>query len=684
MSQEMLRQACHVDAKPLLMCALMASWLPAARAEALRPAVAEMAVARSQAAAWFGPKAARPPFSFVYGGRAGRDLLPGWRAAHTKRKLDGLRTEQTVVWRDPATGLEVRCVAVTYRDFPTVEWTVYFKNSGSADTPVLEEIQALDAGFANTSSRVVLHHNTGDYCTPDSYEPHDSNLAPGESLAFAPEGGRPCNKAFPYFNLEYGGGGAIVAIGWPGQWAAGFSRGVNGALAIRAGQERTHLRLHPGEEVRTPLVVMQFWRGDQVRSHNLWRRWMLAHNTPRTGTGRVPKPLLAACSGGFFPGLKCNEADELRFIDSFLQQGVHLDYWWMDAGWYPCGEWPQTGTWEPDKERFPRGLRAVTDHAHARGLKSIVWFEPERVAPGTWLYQTHPEWLLGREGNQKLLNLGDPAARRWLTDHVDRLLTEQGIDLYRQDFNIDPLPYWRANDGPDRQGITENLHVQGYLAYWDELRRRHPGMLIDSCSSGGRRNDLETLRRAVPLLRSDYQSFQGDVSYAPGNQCHTYGLSAWLPFYGQGVYYNPDHLEYDVRSYYCPAFGLGVDVRKPGTDWARFRRLIDQWRAMADDFLGDFHPLTPYSLADNVWMAWQFDSPEAARGVVQAFRRAGCPDGSIRLRLQGLSPRASYEVRDVDSGGPRAISGRDLMESGLTVELKEKPAAAIITYRRLR
>ena len=103
-----------------------------------------------------------------------------------------------------------------------------------------------------------------------------------------------------------------------------------------------------------------------------------------------------------------------------------------------------------------------------------MWFEPERVTAGSWLWENHPEWLLGKEGGNKLLYLGNPDARKWLTDHVDHLLTEQGIDLYRQDFNFDPLDIWRANDAPDRQGITEIRHVTGYLAYWDELRRRHP------------------------------------------------------------------------------------------------------------------------------------------------------------------------------------------------------------------
>ena len=89
---------------------------------------------------------------------------------------------------------------------------------------------------------------------------------------------------------------------------------------------------------------------------------------------------------------------------------------------------------------------------------------------------------------------------------------------------------WRANDAPDRQGITEIRHVTGYLAYWDELRRRHPDMLIDTCASGGRRNDLETLRRAVPLWRSDY-----GYDDPPAMQNLTYGLALWVPYFGTGI-----------------------------------------------------------------------------------------------------------------------------------------------------
>ena len=82
-------------------------------------------------------------------------------------------------------------------------------------------------------------------------------------------------------------------------------------------------------------------------------------------------------------------------IDRYLEEGLKLDYWWMDAGWYVQQQgWPQVGTWEVDPKRFPRGFRPISDHAHAKGVKILVWFEPERVMPGTWLYENHPEWLL--------------------------------------------------------------------------------------------------------------------------------------------------------------------------------------------------------------------------------------------------------------------------------------------------
>jgi alpha-galactosidase len=91
------------------------------------------------------PYAVGPPFAFRYGNRPSSELLKTWELQRSERRLDANRTEQVLTYRDPKTRLVVRCVAVVYDDFPTVEWTVYFKNEGTEDTPILEKIQALDA-----------------------------------------------------------------------------------------------------------------------------------------------------------------------------------------------------------------------------------------------------------------------------------------------------------------------------------------------------------------------------------------------------------------------------------------------------------------------------------------------------------------------------------------------------------
>lgn len=71
-------------------------------------------------------------------------MLPAWRRRSVPRTLDGARQEHTRVWTDPATMLDVHCVAVTCADFPAVEWTVYLRNTGTEVTPVLEDSQGLD------------------------------------------------------------------------------------------------------------------------------------------------------------------------------------------------------------------------------------------------------------------------------------------------------------------------------------------------------------------------------------------------------------------------------------------------------------------------------------------------------------------------------------------------------------
>ena len=121
---------------------------------AVTPTPEELAQTRRWAAAKFEgvaetglPTAGRPgdgvdPFlSFTYGGKPSSERLKTWEINRSTRALDAQRTEHTLTYTDPQTGCGP-CVGIEYRDFPAVEWVVHLQNTGTADTPILEAIQA--------------------------------------------------------------------------------------------------------------------------------------------------------------------------------------------------------------------------------------------------------------------------------------------------------------------------------------------------------------------------------------------------------------------------------------------------------------------------------------------------------------------------------------------------------------
>ena len=113
------------------------------------------------------------------------------------------------------------------------------------------------------------------------------------------------------------------------------------------------------------------------------------------------------------------------------------------------------------------------------------------------------------------------------------------------------------------------------------------------------------------------------------------------------------------------------------------RKLIDEHREISPYLLGDFYPMTRYSLAEDQWMAWQFHRPGLHGGVVQVFRRPRSIYESARLKLHGLDSDGKYELRDMDEAEPREATGAELMEKGLLVSVPETPCAVTIIYRQM-
>ena len=97
-------------------------------------------------------------FSFQYASQSSAAFLRQWKQASSSRTFPDGRVELTKIFKDPATGLEVRVESTVFPDFPAVEWVMHFKNTGTSDSPILENILPLDAALPMTGGPEPARH----------------------------------------------------------------------------------------------------------------------------------------------------------------------------------------------------------------------------------------------------------------------------------------------------------------------------------------------------------------------------------------------------------------------------------------------------------------------------------------------------------------------------------------------
>jgi alpha-galactosidase len=640
-------------------------------------------------------KGAATPFSFIYAGKSSDSFIRDWNFEQEEETpLDAARTRHVYMYTDPKTNLQISAECILYKDFPAVEWVLKIKNNSGETSPVIEDIQALDKVFKDAASKYfVLHHALGGDVTREDFAPVDTPIRSAEMIRISPIGGKSSSiTALPFFNLEARpNGGVMLAIGWSGQWATTFNRLDDSSVRVRAGMALTHLKLYPNEEIRTPRILLMFWNGsDYMTGQNMFRKMILAHYSPQTGGKPVTLPLSFSVHGTYvFNDTTEKNMVELAGIAAAKFKNIGFEYFWIDAGWFEGGWGNGVGNLFPDPKRYPNGIGPVGKAAAANGLKFLLWVEPERVHYGTWLDREHPGWVLKSMSSPEngLLNLGNEKARRWLTDTVSDLIDVAGISIYRQDFNMDPIKHWHFADSKTRQGMTEIRHIEGLYEFWDELLRRHPGLIIDNCASGGRRLDLEMVSRSVALWRTDYADGH-DPFMADGMQSQTYGLSFWLPTASTGTAAGNETgtgtgtiATYDFRSAMTNGLVISWNPTKPDFPFKQAEALAAEFHHAREFYYGDYYPLTSYSTAQDVWIAYQFHRDDLHGGMVLAFRRKDNREPQLRVRLKGLSPDAEYELTFSGENASRTATGKELMDS-LLITLDNPRDSALIFYKQ--
>lgn len=633
--------------------------------------------------------------------------------AAVSREENGAVTR--TVFRLPG-GLTITNVRRAYPDFDACEWVNYFENTGNAPSPLLSEIhdacielparEAKPLGwtaylpdFDRAMQLYAPRGSTWDYddfscdigqlCT----NVYTHLLFPGDQRHYAASGGRSSEDRAPFFEVHEDGDGALLAVGWTGQWEADFRRTEN-ALHVTCGIEGATFRLLPGEAVRTASCTVMRYAGMTVaEARNKWRRFLRTHISPVGRDGRPDRlPFCAGLWGGM------STAGALERIRRVTKNRLPFDCFWMDAGWYGTstaaspdefeGDWgAYIGDWRPNPTHHPDGLADVAAAVHAAGCRFLLWFEPERVTKKAPLYTEHPEYLLfspDGDGENALLYLGNEEAWQYCFRTLSDIIERLHIDIYRQDFNIVPLPFFRHHDTDGRRGMTEIRHINGLYRLWDALLARFPHLLIDNCAAGGRRLDIETLRRSVPLWRSD---FQCPANFPPeGSQVHSMNYGAWMPYSGTGTGREWGDV-YRFRSSYAPGMGTNFTFSERdtfGDDPAMMdfiRRYGEEYRQVRPYLSEDMYPLTAATHAPDAWCVTEYHRPKGDDGVLLAYRHERSPFAEGVFPLFGLAPERSYVFTDADTGDMFRGRGDALMRDGVRLSLPERRSAKVFFFR---
>ena len=173
------------------------------------------------------------------------------------------------------------------------------------------------------------------------------------------------------------------------------------------------------------------------------------------------------------------------------------------------------------------------------------------------------------------------------------------------------------------------------------------------------------MRRCIVLWRSD--NTWGHETFPRNVQAMTHGLSHWLPLHGLGAAAT-DNLA--LRSGMAACGGFSINFRNPKAV-AALRKHLDRYLRVRPIYTGDFYPLTPHTLENNHWIAWQFYRADLKSGIVQVFRRPDVASETLTVKLRGLDPQQRYEIENVD-GGMEVRTGAELIR-GLDITLRENP-----------
>ena len=572
---------------------------------------------------------------------------------------------------DPATGIVTRSAAV--------------RNKGGQ--PVRIEALAAATLTLPAANGYDLHFLSGRHAA--EWTPHRVALSPALTVLESRRGSVGHGNQ-PWFALsrpgvtsEEAGPVWFGALAWSGSFRLSAQTDNIGRVRIAGGYNSYDFvwSLKPGEVIETPLFYAGYSNTGLGGASRAFHHFQIANLIP----GHEAAPLRPVLYNSW-EATTFNVTAEGQIALAERAAALGVERFVVDDGWFGSRDNDKAGLgdWVVNRRKFPDGLKPLIDKVHALGMSFGLWFEPEMVNRDSDLYRAHPDWVLNFPGrprtegrNQLLLNL----ARRDVRDHLlgvlDKLLRENDIQFIKWDYNRNwTEPGW-PEAGPDQQRVYVD-YVRNLYVILAELRRRHPGLEIETCSGGGGRIDTGIMALTDQAWTSDNTdpydrlAIQDGFSmaYAPAV------MMAWVtdsPNWANG---RETSLDFRFLSALQGGLGIGADLTKwHDSETATAKRWIAAYKGIRPTVQrGDLYrlvrPEDGQSQTATLYVAR--DRDQAVAFVMQ--RGSMWRDNRMPLRLRGLDPERVYTVRrlgggDLPQGMAPSAPGSWWMEHGFELKL---------------
>jgi hypothetical protein len=461
---------------------------------------------------------------------------------------------------------------------------------------------------------------------PEAYAPRARSVHPRlgfpwrddlATIEFGSIDGRGSDGDMPVFLLSdlEGRHGLWVALGWGGTWRAKVTKvGRTGTHRVTAEGPGRNVDLAEGEELALPRVFVGAYEGDG---------WAAVKRFLSDARRRRHEPWVVYNSW-FNEEARINEERVLRHVPVAAELG--FDAFCIDAAWYETSGDPADfhtrglGTWTLDEKRFPGGLDKVSQAVRDAGMVFGLWFEPERCHPESQVWAEHPEWVR-RAPDQEfgLVDFGAAAAREWALDVMSSAVERWTLGWLKWDMNVHKLtPFWAGDER------AELAHNRGVWEVMSALTERHPDLVLEGCSSGGNRVDVEALLRCDTYWISD-QTVSPDMvrgtmlnalRVLPAQHCY---LSLSPQLEGQGVDDYPD--EWFVGNM-AGVFGIMELLAEwPPAVRERAARHIATFKSVRHLLAGDFRRFADCAeVPHQRWEAWELSDPATGEAALFALR----------------------------------------------------------------